>query len=354
MWSIDFDFADINVLGQDVFTVCCAGLKGAIVSKRSKLVLLDDIIKSSEDIENPEIRERMRINWNSAIAPTMFDGGRAICLGTRFRADDIHVTTFIPANGWVQVEQSAILVDEETDEERSYWPSQWSLEYLREARNRDPVSFSYQYQNKIIRVSEISIDPAWILRGPVPPIEQFDALAIGADLSSTERERSDYTAFALGGRHAGRFYILDAWRGRVAGNISKLDKLISMLMDWDLLEKEENSDRFRAMQETVYFFCEQVAYQSSMRGDFTQYIQNEKRITGLVYRPAQAKGDKLSRLRGVSGLWENKLITINQMRPMNRLIDEHLNFGSYDHDDFVDATVYCLQGLTQRTRLEAL
>ena len=35
LWSIDFDFAEIDVRGEDAFTVACAGLKGTITSKRS-------------------------------------------------------------------------------------------------------------------------------------------------------------------------------------------------------------------------------------------------------------------------------------------------------------------------------
>ena len=46
----------------------------------------------------------------------MFEGGRAICLGTRFRHDDIHQTTFIPDNDWIQIIQSAVTVDEHGDE----------------------------------------------------------------------------------------------------------------------------------------------------------------------------------------------------------------------------------------------
>ena len=47
--------------------------------------MIDDAIKSAADIGNPDIRKQMQDNWNAVIAPTMFEGGRAICLGTRFR-----------------------------------------------------------------------------------------------------------------------------------------------------------------------------------------------------------------------------------------------------------------------------
>jgi hypothetical protein len=79
-----------------------------VTSKRSHLVIIDDAIKSSADISNPDIRKQMQENWNAVIAPTMFEGGRAICLGTRFRHDDIHATTFNKQNNWMQIVLSAI------------------------------------------------------------------------------------------------------------------------------------------------------------------------------------------------------------------------------------------------------
>ena len=106
----------------------------------------------------------MEDNWNAVIVPTMFEGARAICLGTRFRHDDIHNTTFLPSGGWKQIVQSAITVDEE-GEETSYWPDMWSLEYLSERRRTAPIAFSFQYQNQIVQTSELSLSPDLIVKG---------------------------------------------------------------------------------------------------------------------------------------------------------------------------------------------
>ena len=130
-WSIDHKFAGIDVTGDEQFTLCAAGLKGSVTSKRSHLVMIDDAIKSAADIANPDIRKMMQDNWNAVIAPTMFEGARAICLGTRFRHDDIHSTTFNEQNNWQQIILSAIYNDPKTGEEMSYWPEMWSLDYLK-------------------------------------------------------------------------------------------------------------------------------------------------------------------------------------------------------------------------------
>ena len=73
-WSIDYEFAGIDTAGEEAFTIACGGLKGAITSKRSQLVLIDDPIKSAASINNPDIRREMEQTWSNVIAPTMFQG----------------------------------------------------------------------------------------------------------------------------------------------------------------------------------------------------------------------------------------------------------------------------------------
>lgn len=341
-WAIDYEFAQISTIGEEVFTVCCAGLKGGIVSKRSHLIILDDLIKSEFDIENPEIREQMEYNWTRSILPTMFTGGRAICLGTRFRADDIHCTTFIEKNKWVQIEQQAILGEE--GEETTYWDF-WPLSHLLELREADPTGFSYQYQNKVIRSSENSIDPQWITKAEVPmDLKAFDKIAIGVDLSSKTKERHDYTVAVLGGRIKNKFYILDMWRGRSAGNVTKLDKILELLADWGAIGQNDEGLYF-STSIPVYLYVEDVAYQGSLAGDFKTHVVAGHKLSNLIYRPAPSRGDKLMRLRSVTGLFENDLVTWNQSAKLQPAVDELISFGACAHDDCADAIAFLLNGL---------
>jgi hypothetical protein len=100
LWEIDFTFAGIDVRGEDAFTLACAGLRGAITSKRASLIVVDDLIKSQSDIANPDVRREMEHNWSAVIEPTRFEGGRSLVLGTRFHFDDMFATAFVPKNGW--------------------------------------------------------------------------------------------------------------------------------------------------------------------------------------------------------------------------------------------------------------
>ena len=116
-WSIDHKFAGIDTTGEEQFTLCAAGLKGSVTLKRSHLVIIDDPVKSAADIGNPDIRKMMQDNWNAVIAPTMFEGARAICLGTDSVMTISMQQLSAPQNNWMQIVLSAILNNEETGEE---------------------------------------------------------------------------------------------------------------------------------------------------------------------------------------------------------------------------------------------
>ena len=347
-WSIDWKFAGIKSTGEEEFTVCCAGLKGAVTSKRSHLCILDDIIKSSDDIKNKDIRQMMEDNWSSVIVPTMFEGGRAICLGTRFRHDDMHSTTFTPQNDWVQIVQSAITVDANGDEV-SYWPDMWSLEYLSDRRRQAPISFSFQYQNQIAQTSELSLSPELIVKGQIST--EFDALGIGIDLSAGVRERNDYTAIVLGGRIGSKIHIIDCKRIRVMGNLEKLESLMEMCHEWGIAHKD--GKQYFPTGSNIDVWSEAVAYQASLEADFKRICLGEHGLYNINWHAVKGfRGDKVARFRGIMGLFEQRKIIFNKYRKFQALTDEIINFGVSSHDDCVDALIWLCNGLMTRGKLE--
>jgi hypothetical protein len=321
-----------------------AGKSGHCVSN----CLIDDICKSADDIKNREVRMAMEDNWNSVIVPTMFEGGRAICLGTRFRHDDIHSTTFIPTNNWVQVVQSAISIDEHGDE-HSYWPDMWSLEYLQERRRQAPISFSFQYQNQIVQTSELSLTPDLIVKGEIAT--QFDCIGVGVDLSAGIRERNDYTVFVMGGRVGNKIHIIDFKRIRIMGNLEKLEALMEMMEEWGVVHK--NNNQYFPTGSQVEIWSEAVAYQASLEADFKRICLGEHGLYNLNWHPVKGfRGDKVARFRGIMGLFEQHNIIFNKYRKFNALTEEILNFGVSSHDDAVDALVWLCTGLMTRGALQ--
>jgi hypothetical protein len=349
-WSIDHKFAGIESIGDEQFTLCAAGLKGSVTSKRSHLCLLDDVVKSASDISNPDIRKQMQDNWNAVIAPTMFEGGRAICLGTRFRHDDIHATTFNEQNNWQQIVLSAIQTDPVTGDEFSYWPEMWSLEYLKEKKRQAPISFSFQYMNQIVRQGELSLAPELIVKAEIAT--EFDTLGVGIDLSAGIKEKNDYTVMILGGRIDDRIHIIDYRRLRVMGNLQKLDALKELLNDWSVIGKDDNSNYFPTYS-TCDIWSEAVQYQASLEADFKRICLNDEGLNNLIWHPVKGfRADKLARFRGIIGMFEERKIIFNRFRNFTNLFEELTNFGISSHDDCVDALVWLVTGLARKGKLQ--
>lgn len=335
---------DIEVEGTHNF------FANEVLVHNSNLIVLDDLIKSPEMIANPKIREQMETTWKVAIAPVRFDGTRAICLGTRMTANDIYCTTFTPYKGWKVIEQSAILKDSDGNE-YSYWEPEsptapgMPLVTLQKYREDAPIAFSYQYQNKVVSLSTLGISLDWIQYDYLP--DKFERLVIGIDLSAGDRETNDYTCFVLSGMakvdDKYRFYIIDLWRDRIMGNVEKLDALANFYENWKHL--------------SPYFevIVESNAYQLSFAGDFQTHLIDEKGLYNLAVSPTPSKGSKLTRLRGVTGLFQNGLVKFNYYgNNLSILVTELTEFGSTSHDDACDACVLALTGLRDRHPLSAI
>ncbi|NJM23750.1 MAG: hypothetical protein HC907_36690 [Richelia sp. SM1_7_0] len=362
-WMIDLDYAGLSTTGEQYTYVAC-GLTSGINSRRCHLVFLDDLIKSPDSIKAASVRELMISTWRSVIEFCRYDGARAVCLGTRMTGNDIYCTEFTAANGWNVIEQSALI--EVDGVEQSYWEPEdekspgTPLARLQEEREKKPVEFAFQRQNKLVVVKEQSINTAHIQKKILPTI--FQSLVLGVDLSAGLSQRNDYTAMVLAGLcDEGKYWVIDAWEDRVMGNITKLDVMIEIWEMWKhLLPTTKRYNPITGEWSDVpssglQVYFDSSAYGLSLKGDFEEHIIGRKKIEDWIVRPvpASGRGDKLTRLRRHTGLFENKLIFFNQYgrtmkdnrRPLGRLIQQITEFGSVDHDDLADAFELAITGL---------
>ncbi len=329
-WTIDRQLAAVDTFIKDP-TVLAVGAQGAIASRRSDLVVIDDPIKSSRDIDNPHVRTAMVKWWSEVLKPTLVPGGRAIVLCTRYRVDDIHGTTFTLDKGWDVIEQAAIIQGENGEE--SFWSEYMSLEFLVQKREEDPVSFASQYQNDPLSEEGQIIKPDWITRADIPGA--FDEIAIGVDLAASRKESADYTALVVCGRAADKYYILDFIRGRWSLNTS-IEELIKLSVAWKELGK-----RFTVQVESV-------AFQAVFADEFRRRAISAG--VSLRVESVTLKGDKEQRLHGVSGLFEAQLVVFNRAVATGVLIEEILQFGFVSHDDCADAMVHGLTKIFKKRR----
>lgn len=352
LWSIDYDFAGIDPGGDDPYTLVGQGLSGSITSRRSQLIVLDDVIKSSRSIENPSLRQVLITNWNEVVKPTLIEGGRCIALGTRFSTVDIFHTTFNEKNGWRVLTQKAIVQDEH-GQEQSYWPEWVSLEYLRKLREEDPISFSFQFQNQPVSTSALDFPRSWLVAAPLQT--EHDAYCIGIDLSSGLKERNDWTVFTLAGRRDEGVQMIDFRRMRSMGNLEKIDLLCELLLDWGLIEQGTGAeaDRWFGTDVSVTINIEATSYQRSLKADAEEILIKQRGLTNLILKPIDdMSGDKLSRLRGRLGLFQTGRITWNELINWEPYWGELTSFGSCDHDDCPDSMLLALRGLVGQGQIQ--
>jgi predicted phage terminase large subunit-like protein len=326
-WEIDKAFAGVSEIEAD-FSFQALGITGSVTSNRFHLIVYDDLIKSKKAIANEEVRTGMLETIQDAIEPCLIPGGRELNLGTRWRNDDIHATYFTPQQEWRVLEQSAILTDLETRQERSAWPERFSLEFLQGIRAKKPLTFLFQYQNQLPEANEDApIKPEFIRYGELPLLR---SLTLGVDLAAGENETDDYTAFVLSGKdEAGNYWIVLAEEIRASGNLAKIKQIMALRKQWG---------NFRVI-------VEKNAYQKSFEGDWRDYCRRY-RVQGMVLETVSATEDKITRLESISGIFENGFVCLNRQRGMQRLVNQLLMLD-LEHDDLMDACVYSL-GLQQK------
>jgi len=352
LWAIDFEYAGIDTSSDDPYTCVAQGLSGSITSRRSQLIVLDDVVKSSESIQNAEIRRKLITNWQEVVQPTLLEGGRTIALGTRFSTVDIFASTFNEKNGWRVVTQQAIVTDD-NGLERSYWPEFYSLEHLRKLRAEDPVAFSFQFMNHPLSRSEVDFPADWLKAGEL--IESYDSLAIGIDLSSGLKERNDFTVMVLGGVIGDRIEVIDYRRIRSMGNLEKLDELCALLADWGVIVEGDGDQagQWFPTDVPVTINIEAISYQQSMQADARKILLEERGLHNLVLKAVTGyRGDKLTRFRGTFGLFQTGRVTWNRFLNWEPFWQEMMNFGAGEHDDCVDAFVLMVRALMGSGRLQ--
>jgi|GEM_PF-2376162 len=293
-WEIDKKWAGVSALDSDA-TLKSYGILGSVIGGRYHFIFIDDCIKSSKAIANPDIREQMVITLEEVVEECLLPGGRIAAVGTRFRRDDIH-TYFDADEDWNVITTSALTYDE-NGQPQSYWPERIKLERLLHVQRKKPIIFLYQLQNQLPEADEdVIIKPEWIQWG-VPP-EKFSKLVLGVDLAASEDERGDQSAYVLVGlvRKPFQLWVLQCWYFRLIGNVDKLLLLKSI---------HEQYGNFELIPETN-------AYQRSLLGDIKTIFQNEWKVRGIRVVPTPSKGDKDERLNGISGVFANGFVHFNR------------------------------------------
>lgn len=338
-WSIDFAFAGLRTI-DEAYTLACSGLAGSINSRRSHLILFDDLLKNKQEAQNKKIQDRMVENYYSIVRFTKHEGARCVNLGTRFAKHDVYTRVFVEPN-WKTVTQSALI--SENGVERSFCEPVKdidgevmfgiTLDTLRKEREDDLESFLLQRQNKIPESQAQGIPPHHIRYAWMP--KEFERIVIGLDLASSTD--GDYTAITVLGVSESALFVIDAWQQKMQGNMKKIDLLYGM---W--------SKRKDTCKNPVILAVDSNKYAIDFKGDLEDYrAESTDGFEEIIIEGVKAsgRGDKLDRLMSHSLLFEKGRIFFNKISEplpdgksvIGVLTDQIIDYNPIDSNDLMDS-----------------
>lgn len=316
------------------------GVGGAVAGRGADLLIVDDPF-SEQDILNGnyEVFERV-YSWYAYGARTrLMPGGRVVVLHTRWAKNDLIGRLIAEAaknpesDQWEYIEFPAIL-NENTDDEKSLWPEQWSLESLRRTRATMPTfQWLAQYQQSPTSQFGAVVKKDWwrIWRKDEPPECEYIIMALDAAQEATKR--ADFTALTTwgvfqakqdDGEHAPAIILLNAINKRIEFPELKtlaLQEYKKWQPDCFVIEKKSNG---------------------------APLVQELRRMGIPVtdYTPSRGSASnvntKFARFSAVADIVRSGLVWVPEYRWADEVVEQCNDFPAGKNDDLVDTVTMAL------------
>jgi predicted phage terminase large subunit-like protein len=322
-------------------TFFAVGVGGAIAGRGADLLIVDDPHNEQDIINgNFDVFDK-GYEWYAYGARTrLMPGGRVIVLHTRWAKNDLIGRLMTEsarnkdADQWDYTEFPAIM-NEGTDNEKSLWPEQWSLEALKRTRASMPAfQWQAQYQQAPTSQEGAVIKREWWKRWKKedPPECEFIIMALDAAQETTQR--SDFTAITTWGV----FYYDAEDTGRNVANLILLNAINKRL------EFPELKDL--AMREYKLWKPDAFIIEKKSNG---AALAQEMRRMGIPlqdYTPNRgangSSNNKYARVMAIADIVRSGLVWAPEYRWADEVIDQCHEFPSGQNDDLVDATTMSL------------
>lgn len=310
-----------------------AGVGGALAGRGADLFVIDDPHSEQDVKTNSRLAFDTAWSWfQTGPLQRLMPGGAIIIIMTRWSLLDLtgrlidYQIKNPEAIPWEIVELPAIL-NENTEDEKSLWPEQWSLESLKSTKaSLDPRYWNAQYmQQPTSESSAIVSRKQWrIWENDDPP--PCDFIIQSWDTAFETKNTSDYSACTTWGvfyneeeGNAPQVILLDAFKDRMTFPELK-DVALKHYREW----------------EPDSFVVEKKAAGAPL-------IQELRQMGIAVQEFTPSRGnDKMVRLNAVADLFSSGKIWAPDTRWAREVIEEMAAFPVGEHDDYVDTTTQAL------------
>jgi predicted phage terminase large subunit-like protein len=318
--------------GGEYFAI---GVGGALAGRGAHLIIADDPL-SEQDIKAGNTNSLdTAYEWFSAgLRTRLMPEGKICVLHTRWHQRDLIgrlVKDSVQNEGGDKYEtfEFPAILNEGTDNEKSIWPEQWSVESLQQTRaSMHHIMWQWyaQYQQNPTAAEAAIIKRDWIRWWKEDRPPKIDFIVQAFDTALTTKNRSDYS-------------VCHTW----GVFIDEQDNSSNVI----LLNKVKGKYEFpelKAMAHEQYAEWEpdSVIVEAKASG---QPLIDEMRRSGIFVQDfSPGKGqDKIARLNAVADMFASGHVWFPETSWASATVEEILAFPAGEHDDEVDTMTLALQ-----------
>ena len=309
------------------------GTGGALAGRGGHLIIVDDPL-SEQDIKagNTDSLDVTYEWFRSGLRTRLMPGGRIAILHTRWHQRDLigrltKDAALAPDADQYEVFEFPAILNENSDDQKSLWPEQWSLESLLRTKASMPLwQWNAQYQQNPTAAESAIVKREWIRWWPhrSPPPVEF--IIQSWDTALTTKQRSDWSVCQTWG----------VWTSEDDGS-TNLILLNSAKGKWEFPDLKAE-----AHHQYAEWSPDSVIVEAKASG---QPLIDEMRRSGIFVQDfSPGKGnDKIARLNAVADLFSAGHVWFPETPWANDVVEELLAFPSSEHDDQVDALTLALR-----------
>jgi len=310
-----------------------AGVGGALAGRGADLFVIDDPHSEQDVKANSRLAFDTAWSWmQTGPLQRLMPGGAIIIVMTRWSLLDLtgRLLTYQTKNPesipWEIVELPAIL-NEDTPQEKSLWPEQWTLESLKATKaSIDPRYWNAQYmQQPTMDNSALISRKSWrIWTAEDPP--QCEYVLQSWDTAFETKNTSDYSACTTWG----------VWYNEEEGNTPQIILLDAFKDRMAFPELKQVALRHYKEWEPDAFIVEKKAAGAPL-------IQELRQMGIPVQEFSPSRGnDKMVRVNAVADLFTSGKVWAPDTRWAREVIEEIAAFPVGENDDYVDTTTQAL------------
>lgn len=308
------------------------GVGGAITGRGADIAILDDLIKSYDDLTETAM-ERLREWYNTVLFTRFSPSAKVVLIMTKWSYDDIasYLMEDKKSENWTVLRLPAICdeINEISGKDmlgrelgEALWPERFTIDHIeRIKQNLTPTEFSALYQQSPLPKSGQLINIDSFQRFDLDPEEQFYKIILSYDTGSKKKATSDPSA-------------LTVWGCNDKNNILKLINVINKKMEYPELFQEVMR---QAQYYNNYSQCV-ITILIEDKSSGISLIQDLKKNTNLPIMAITPKGSKIDRVKEIQPVIEAGMVWAPKKSSWLFETETQLSrFPLCAHDDITDS-----------------